>query len=38
MFNMSYMFEFYELDINLIYACVIEFLIKRKTGLYFSLS
>jgi hypothetical protein len=35
---MSYIFEFYELDINLIYARVIEFLIKRNTGLCFSLS
>jgi hypothetical protein len=29
---MSYIFEIYKLDINLIYACAIEFLIKRNTG------
>jgi hypothetical protein len=35
---MSYIFEIYKLDINLIYACAVEFLIKSNTGLYFSLS
>jgi hypothetical protein len=35
MFNMSYILEIYKLDINLIYACTIEFLIKRNTDSLF---
>jgi hypothetical protein len=34
-FNMSYILKIYKLDINLIYACAIEFLIKRNTGSLF---
>lgn len=35
MFNMSHIIEFHKLNINLIYAYAIVFLIKSIIGLYF---
>jgi hypothetical protein len=37
-FSMFYIIEFYKLNINLIYAYAIEFLIKSNIGLHFGLT